>query len=110
MSSGRDAWTLDEIRERLGPPLKAAGARRAIVFGSYARGGADAWSDLDLVIIADTDVPFLDRFRTFEGVFEAYRRAMEILVYTPDEFAQMIEAENPFIEQVLKDGVTIYEG
>lgn len=103
-------WTLDEIRERLAPHLKAAGARRAIIFGSYARGEADAWSDLDLVIIADTSLPFPERFKSFRGVFEAYRRAMEIIVYTPDEFSHMIEAENPFIEQVLKDGVTIYEG
>ena len=106
----RKPWTLDEIRERLAPHLKAAGARRAIIFGSYARGEADAWSDLDLVIIADTSLPFPERFKSFRGVFEAYRRAMEILVYTPEEFAQMIEAENPFIEQVLKDGVPIYEG
>jgi len=27
-------------------------ARRAVLFGSYARGEADEWSDLDLVVIA----------------------------------------------------------
>lgn len=103
-------WTLQEIRERLTPPLRSAGAQRAIVFGSHARQEADASSDLDLVIIAETDLPFLDRFRAFTGVFDAYRRPMEMLVYTPDEFAGMIENENPFIEQVVKDGVIIYEG
>jgi len=110
MAADRRPWTLEELRERLTPHLRASGAKRAIVFGSHARGEADAWSDLDLVIIAETNVPFLDRFRMFGGVFDAYRRAMEVLVYTPGEFAQMVEAENPFIEQVLKDGVTIYEG
>ena len=102
-------WSLQEIRERLTPPLRSAGARRAIVFGSHARREADASSDLDLVIIAETDLPFVDRFRAFTGVFDAHRRPMEILVYTPDEFARMIEDENPFIEQVAKDGVVIYE-
>jgi predicted nucleotidyltransferase len=34
--------------------VQAAGihARRAVLFGSYARGEADEWSDLDLVVIA----------------------------------------------------------
>lgn len=109
MIPDRRPWPLEEIRDRLAPHLKAAGAQRAIVFGSYARGDADEWSDLDLVIIAETELPFPDRFRAFRGVFDAYRRAMEVLVYTPAEFAQMVEAENPFIDQVLKDGVTIYE-
>lgn len=33
---------------------QAAGihARRAVLFGSYAQGHADAWSDLDLIVIA----------------------------------------------------------
>lgn len=80
MNPGRRPWTLEELRERLALPLKSAGARRAIVFGSYARLDADAWSDLDLVIIAETELPFLDRFPAFPGIFEACRRAMELLV------------------------------
>ena len=42
--------------KRLRPRL--AGARRALLFGSVARGEADEWSDLDLVVIADTDRTF----------------------------------------------------
>ena len=95
---------------KLAPALAAAGAKRAIVFGSYARGDADYWSDLDLLIIAETPLPFPDRFRIFPGLYEAYPHPLELFVYTPGEFAQMIAGENPFIEQILKDGVTIHEG
>ncbi len=51
-----------------------------------------------------------DRFRSFEELYAAYPHPMEILVYTPDAIAQMVEKENPFIGEVLKTGVTIHEG
>src|SRR5574341_2204861 len=102
-------WSLQELQRQLGPPLAAAGAKRAIVFGSHARGEADEWSDLDLVIVADTGLPFLDRFHAFRDLYVVYPYPMEIFVYTPEEFARMVEAENPFLEQVLKNGITIHE-
>ncbi|MEW6249251.1 MAG: nucleotidyltransferase domain-containing protein [Planctomycetota bacterium] len=46
------------VREYLAA-VRAAGihARRAVLFGSHARGEANEWSDIDLVVIA----PELDR-------------------------------------------------
>lgn len=35
--------------------------------------------------------------------------SVDLFVYTPEEFQVMVENENPFIEQALKDGVTVYE-
>ena len=52
MASTRRLWILKEIEASLGPALKAAGSRRGIVFGSHARGEADAWSNLDLIVVA----------------------------------------------------------
>ena len=34
---------------------------------------------------------------------------VDVLVYTPEEFQRMIEWENPFIENVLKEGKIVYE-
>jgi predicted nucleotidyltransferase len=82
--------------------------QRVILFGSWARGDEDEYSDLDLVIIKETQERFLDRL---EKVYELVKPtfAMDVLVYTPQEFAEMQERENPFIEMVMKEGVTIYE-
>jgi predicted nucleotidyltransferase len=81
---------------------------RVILFGSWARGDEDEHSDLDLVIIKETQERFLDRLaRVYDLVKPTF--AMDVLVYTPQEFAKMQERENPFIEMVMKEGVVIYE-
>jgi len=88
--------------------LKEYGPERVILFGSWARGNEDEYSDLDLVIIKETEERFLDRLeRVYELVKPTF--AMDVLVYTPQEFAEMRERDNPFIEIVLKEGVVIYE-
>lgn len=97
---------LEALKERLAPHLQRA--HRAIVFGSVARGDADEWSDLDLVIVADTSRPFLDRYRDFEGIYEVWPR-LDLLIYTPDEFAEMQAQGRPFIEHVLREGTVIHE-
>jgi hypothetical protein len=42
---------LDDLRRRIAPHVRRA--RTVIAFGSVARGEADAWSDLDLLMIAE---------------------------------------------------------
>ena len=76
------------------------------MFGSVARGEADEWSDLDLVVIADTERTFFERFRDFAALYEA-RPRLDLLVYTPAEFERMVEEENPFLLQVLEEGVEV---
>ena len=79
--------TLDEVRQRAVPVLRKAGAKRAIVFGSWARGQADGFSDLDLAVVMDTDLP---RPRRASALARELDRALptvvDLLVYTPEEF------------------------
>jgi predicted nucleotidyltransferase len=97
---------LDALKRRLAPHLRRA--RKAIIFGSVARGDADEWSDLDLVIVAETSRPFLERYLDFAGIYDIWRR-LDLLVYTPDEFAEMQRQGRPFIEHVVREGVVIHE-
>jgi uncharacterized protein len=95
-----------ELQRRLAPHL--GGALKAIVFGSVARGEADAWSDLDLLIVADTRRPFFERFKDFAGIYDVWPR-LDLLVYTPDEFEEMVEGENPLVLQALGEGFVVRE-
>ena len=94
---------------RLVASLQPYAPEKILLFGSCARGEDDTYSDIDIVVIKDTQQRFLDRLATvYEHVSPDY--ALDVLVYTPSEFAAMSAAGNPFIEQVLREGVVLYEG
>ncbi len=88
--------------------LKDYEPEQIILFGSQARGSADQYSDLDIVIIKETDERFLDRLETVYELVQP-RFAMDVLVYTPQEFTEMQERGNFFVEMILKEGVVVYE-
>src|SRR5204863_490536 len=56
---------LEAELERIVAALPQLGVRRAILFGSLARGDVGGQSDLDLILIVDTQERFLDRCRRF---------------------------------------------
>lgn len=88
--------------------LRRYAPEKAILFGSFARGDHHAGSDVDLLIVKDTDRPFDERGAE---VLRACPSSLplEPLVYTPAELEQMIQQNNPFIHQALAEGIIIYE-
>jgi uncharacterized protein len=97
---------LDELRRRIAPHVKRA--RTVIAFGSVARGEAHPWSDLDLIIVADTPRPLFERFKDFAGLYDVWPR-LDLLVYTSEEFAQMSADDNPLVRRALEEGVVLHE-
>ena len=94
----------DELRVFIDQWSRDPSIKKIILFGSVARGEVHRGSDLDLIIIQETDKKFLSRLEPF---YRDARVAMDILVYTPEEFAAM--AEGVFLKNALRDGVVIYE-
>jgi predicted nucleotidyltransferase len=62
--------SLSEIAEIARPWLDAVGAERAVAFGSFARGEADGYSDLDLAVVMETDAPRTDRWRALRPLLD----------------------------------------
>ncbi|MCX7915617.1 MAG: nucleotidyltransferase domain-containing protein, partial [Verrucomicrobiae bacterium] len=83
--------------------------QRAILVGSFARGDASARSDIDLLLVQETDRRFLARLDGLLYVLNIASPgpAVEALVYTPQELQLM--SDRPFIVQALREGVVIYE-
>lgn len=92
--------------ERLKAAVPELGVQRIILFGSLVLGNPGLMSDLDLLIVWDTSLGFLER------TVELYRRFQprvptDLLVYTPDEMKRMIHT--PLVSRALKEGMTLYE-
>jgi predicted nucleotidyltransferase len=92
--------------ERLTHAAAAMGAQRVVLFGSLVRGEAGLTSDVDLLIVWDTPLAFLER------TVEVYRRlrpqvAADLLVYTPAELLRM--AHTPLVRRALEEGKILYE-
>lgn len=97
------ARLLEFLRQEDPPPEKV------ILFGSVAQDEPAAeWTDLDLVIIQRTDLPFFQRLRRFHERF-APQVAMDVLIYTPEEFAKLVRTRRFFREEVVEKGRVIYE-
>lgn len=98
---------LDDLKRRIAPHVRSA--VKVIAFGSVARRESDQWSDLDLIIVADTARPFLERFKDFAGLYDVWPR-LDLLIYTPpEEFERMVEEENPFLTEALREGVVLHQ-
>jgi len=86
--------------------LSRSNVRRISLFGSYARGKVDLFTDLDVLVIMDTDKSFAERVPEIYSLLSLPVDA-DILCYTPQEFARM--KETPFLKRALADEVILYE-
>lgn len=63
--------------------------KRAYVFGSYGTDAFRPGSDVDLILVCDTELPFVERPRLFEDLYGLYPR-LDLLVYTDGELADQL--------------------
>jgi predicted nucleotidyltransferase len=105
----KNGWKMESPRlRRILNLLKKYKPQKVILFGSYANGTNDPYSDIDLVIIKNTRRRFLDRIRDVIEIIKP-NFAIDILVYTPKEFQEMFSEGNLFVESVIKKGKVVYE-
>jgi predicted nucleotidyltransferase len=86
---------------RLAPRLREREIEAAYLFGSHARGDADAESDIDLIVVARSDRPFVDRFKDYVDLLDA-PGGLDLLVYTPEEF-ECERRVNRFVRHALRE-------
>jgi len=84
--------------------------QKIVLFGSYARRDQDEDSDVDLLIIKDTDKPAIERWMEVKRLLRDRRRKTPIspLVLTPSELAHRLSLKDPFIRDILDHGEVLY--
>ena len=101
--------TIDALRIRLAPALERAGVLRAYVIGSVAAGNATEESDVDLLVVAESDKPMRHRYPDFGEVRRACEWPADVFPYTPEEVREAVAARRRFVVQALAEGVQIFE-
>jgi predicted nucleotidyltransferase len=77
---------------------------RAVVFGSYAEGRADEWSDIDVALVSDAfeGDRFNDRGK-IRRITLSVSSDLSPLPFRPEDFVP----ENPLVQEILERGVSI---
>ncbi len=82
--------------------------KRIILFGSFARGDYHALSDIDLLIVKDSEKKFTERIVEVLDLCDS-TIPVEPLVYTQAEYDRLLAEGNSFIKQALSEGRVLYD-
>ena len=96
---------LDEMVSRI---VEAVHPDKIILFGSHARGDAGPDSDVDLLVVAPSDVP---RWKRTKPVLRALRGILfpkDVVWYTPEEMELWANEPAHFVSTVLREGKVVY--
>jgi len=101
-----DDTVLNEIVRRL---VEAVDPDRIILFGSRARGDARPDSDIDLLIIKDSDQPGYRRAILAYRALTGMGIPKDIIWRTPAEVQDWSQVPTYITTRALKEGKTLYE-
>lgn len=112
MRALRDLKYRQELQKNLDRVLKDLKTyydpEKVILFGSMASGRISPDSDIDLVVIKKTPLPYFKRIRQLVDLLH-YDVGIDFFVYTPEEFAESVQIKRFFSEEILKKGKVLYE-
>jgi type I restriction enzyme S subunit len=93
----------DKLKERYNP-------EKIILFGSYAWGLPNEDSDIDILVIKDTEEKPHDRMVNAARIISPLRRgyAVDIVVITPQELKSRLGRGDQFLQEVISRGEVLY--
>ncbi len=93
----------DKLKESYNP-------EKIILFGSYAWGLPDEDSDIDILVIKDTEETPHRRNVNARKLVSSLRRGygLDILVITPEELKSRLNIGDKFLEEIISRGERLY--
>lgn len=104
----RHSKLIEELERFRNILLSSCNPEKIILFGSLAGGSANSTSDIDMIVVMDTDRPFLDRTKYMLKLLRP-KVGIDLLVYTPAEFSEMTKTRSFFVKEMVEKGWVIYE-
>lgn len=105
MSREERARVLAAEADRITALLVDRGATFVLAFGSFARGRVRRESDLDMIAVMKSDLPFVKRLGELYGEIVPHV-GLDLLVYTPEEWQEM--QRRSFIQRALAEGKVLH--
>ncbi len=81
---------------------------KVVLFGSYAAGRRDLFTDLDILVVMDSPLDVVSRCAELARSVRA-GVDLDLLAYTPQEQEMERMRDRPFIRQALCTGKVLYE-
>lgn len=83
---------------------------KVVLFGSYAFGNPNEDSDIDLLIVKETNERFIDRWCTVGNILAGSHPSIPVdtLVLTPREIEKRVSIHGQFIAEILEKGKLLY--
>jgi hypothetical protein len=81
--------------------------RKAILFGSFVRNQQHEWSDIDIALVADEFIGFgYEDKKYFANINIRHPYSM---IQTRTYSTSYFEKGDPFIDEIIKTGIVIYQ-
>ena len=97
---------INSICDRL---VEGFGPERIILFGSQARGTADAHSDLDILVICSFSGSRRHLVTQMDRSLRGMKLARDIVVLRPEEFERDKDIPGTIARPAWKEGIVLYE-
>ncbi len=101
--------TDDILREIVRRIREAGDPLRIILFGSHGRGDADPGSDIDILVVEESDIVRWKRSPKYYSATSHTFPARDIVVWTPEEIDSWRAVPNHFITTAVREGKVLYE-
>jgi predicted nucleotidyltransferase len=108
MTKGMTTLTLRDIQNIVQQIVEHFHPQKVILFGSYAHGTPTEDSDVDLLVVMETDEPPLHAAARIAAAID-HPWALDILVRRPSDLEASLARKGVFATEVLTTGVVLYE-
>lgn len=99
----------DKVKDTIDSYLEALNRenipiKEAILFGSYARGSYQEWSDIDIALVSEIFVGnrIVDKDK-IRKITLSVSSEIEVLPFSPDDF----DLQNPLAKEILETGIRL---
>lgn len=96
---------INEIIEKI---VNSFNPEKIVLFGSYSEGKATEDSDLDLLVVMETDLPSHKRYPVVRQILAGYPIAFDLIIKTPEEYERTRHLLNHIVYFADKYGKKLY--